>query len=229
MEVAFFELIEASKSRNQLPYPQHFSRFLYRRLAASSSVGPCAATECARTMDCCTAPMLDQAASATVMMSCIAKGKSPVSLPFLRRADLASRLHSVRPIARHFFSESLPFADSPIKDWESHGHNICESAWSGSHGTRRYNQDRDGLRCNGRRKKTDEWCRKWIRLGTRLTKGRDNPEKRCLITKILMLIRLGFSSTHANGSTSPLIRFTTTSGALVPRSATIMPIATRFC
>ena len=36
-------------------------------------------------------------------------------------------VQSLRPIVRHFLSESLPFADCPIEDCDNHGRNVFES------------------------------------------------------------------------------------------------------
>ena len=47
-----------------------------------------------------------------------------------RYCGLEKHLHaarSIRPILRHFLSESLPFVDCPWEDCENHGRNLFES------------------------------------------------------------------------------------------------------
>ena len=115
---------------------------------------------------------------------------------------------SLRPIARHFLSESLPFADCRKEDCSNHGRNVFEVIGPKRARPRRnrpyhINKDRntgvERLTCNGRRKGTDQRCGASVTLGVSVIKDEDDAEHRCQIAKILALIRLGLSQTHANG------------------------------
>ena len=103
---------------------------------------------------------------------------------------------SIRPIARHFLAESLPFTHCEEEDCENHGRNAFE-CWQ--YRPRPYHVNGDLLRCNGRRKSDGRRCRESVDLGTPPIKGKDDPDRQCVFAKILLLIRLGLSMTHANG------------------------------
>ena len=112
---------------------------------------------------------------------------------------------SSRPVARHFLSESLPFADCPEEDCSNHGRNVFEVFGRLRRGNRPYHINRDRatgverLTCNGRRKSTDQRCGGSITLDVPVIKDKDDAKRRRTIAKILVLIRLGLSQTHANG------------------------------
>ena len=113
------------------------------------------------------------------------------------------QLHSanaIRPLARHFLSESLPFIDCPLPDCESHGRNVFENFGlkrGKVRGALPYHLNNGSLRCYGRRK-SGKRCKKSITPGTALSRT-DTPEERCRVFLRLLLIRLGVSVTVANG------------------------------
>ena len=114
------------------------------------------------------------------------------------------QLHSanaIRRIARHFLSESLPFAECPEPDCENHGRNVFENFAPNQNSARKtepYHLNEGRLRCY-RRRKSGKRCRKSIPLGAPPPKRKDTPEERCRVFLRLLLIRLGLSVTVANG------------------------------
>lgn len=122
-----------------------------------------------------------------------------------RYCALEISLHSalsVRPLARHFLSDSLPFADCPHDDCENHGLNVYESfkpKGSKRRGKAPYHANGPGVKCQGRRQATGERCGESISLGTPQSSGKGNPERERVVAKTLLLMRLALSLTHALG------------------------------
>ena len=92
-----------------------------------------------------------------------------------RYCGIERNLHaarSIRPIARHFLSESLPFADCRAEDCENHGLNAFECMPTASPGRGRrkgrspYHKNDDYLKCQGRRGSTEESCGLSVKLGS---------------------------------------------------------------
>ena len=110
---------------------------------------------------------------------------------------------SIRPIARYFLAESLPFADCLEEDCENHGVNVFEVMGRNGRGRRlRVPYTKNGplrVHCNGRRRSTEKRCGASITLGSKQPRGHSSPEKRKETKLALFLIRLGLSPTHANG------------------------------
>ena len=110
---------------------------------------------------------------------------------------------SIRPIARHFLAESLPFADCVHEDCENHGRNVFEVMGGDARGRRvRVPYTKGGphrVRCNGRRRSTGEKCDASITLGSTPPVGQRSAEKWNDTELALHLIRLGLSQTHAEG------------------------------
>lgn len=126
-----------------------------------------------------------------------------------RYCGIERNLHaarSIRPIIRHFLSESLPFADCRREDCENHGLNAygCMPAESPGRGRRKerspYRAKKEFyLHCNGRRRSTGKPCGASVKLGSPQPRGGRNSKTAEEKELALHLIRLGLSSTHANG------------------------------
>ena len=119
-----------------------------------------------------------------------------------RMCESQGRLHampSLRPIVRHFLSQSLPFADCPNASCRHHGLNAFEFFWGvpGERG-RPYKKVREhSLKCNA--------CQKGFSLGTALNVTR-TPSFDTSIERILHSVGEGRPVTDGRGSGTPVAR-----------------------
>ena len=107
--------------------------------------------------------------------------------------------HSLRPVGRHFLSESLPFADCGEEDCENHGRNVYSSLpprkGRGRGDTPYHRNGEHYLTCR-RRRLSGKQCEESITLGVRKPRGASKEDERKKSELALHLIRLGLSATR---------------------------------